>query len=152
MKRLKKKGTLGLLIGIVLLIWGIVFFQIVQMTVPAHGKETVGLPEESVKATVPPALLLNYRDPFRESAGISSGKKEEVSPPRPRQTEVAEPPPTFRWLGKIRKGVKDFLLLATERGTRLVELNEQVEGYTVRRIYPDSIVVVKKHQAFVLYK
>lgn len=152
MKRLKKKGTLGLLIGIVLLIWGIVFFQIVEMTVPAHNKETAGSTAKSAEAMAPPALLLNYRDPFRESEGNSSGKKEKVSPPLPQQTEVAEPPPTFRWLGKIRKGVKDFLLLATERGTRLVELNEQVEGYTVRRIYPDSIVVVKKHQAFVLYK
>lgn len=152
MKRLKKKSTLGLLIGIVLLIWGIVFFQIVQMTVPTPSKETVGLSEMSVKTATPPALLLNYRDPFRESAGTSSGRKAEVSLPLPQQTEVAEPPPTFRWLGKISKGVKDFLLLATERGTRLIELNEQVEGYTVRRIYSDSIVVVKKHQAFVLYK
>lgn len=149
MKELKNPKTLVVLILAAAGVWGVILCRLFAGagTVPpreaAAGAETA--------AAQPDSLLLDYRDPFlevRRSAppAVPVVRRSLFSPPE--QKEL--PPPAFRMRGKIRKGTKDFLLAGVQAGNRLVGLNEKVDGFTILKIYDDSVVVCRGGKRYTL--
>ena len=54
-----------------------------------------------------------------------------------------ESPPGFRLLGKINKGKKDFLLVASGEERRIVAVTDKIDGFLVCSVFADSVFVRK---------
>lgn len=148
MKKIKHSKTLLLLGGLVITVWGMVVSRVMVLTGKGEAKQPVEVTGQSGGHAVSDTLLLNYRDPFFGEDVV----KAELLTVRPvsAPSGTVELPPPFRMRGKIRKGVKDFLLFELEGKNNLVAVNGKVCGYTVRKVFDDSVIVSMGQKKYTL--
>lgn len=150
MKMLQNKRSVGILLVVAGLVWGVVLYRIAAYSSREQGvrpgaenrRVTVHQPDDS--------LSVNYRDPFAEEAPV---KQVKTAVRRRAQTTVAEPdiPPAFRFAGSIRKGKQVFLLIVTESETRLMSARtKKIDGFRIERVYTDSIRVCRGNRKYTL--
>lgn len=150
MKKIKHSKTLLLLGILVITVWGMVVSRMMSLTGKGENKQPVEVTGRSGGPVVHDTLLLNYRDPFfSEGGGVVKPVPLAIRPLSPSAGNL-EPPPPFRMRGKIRKGVKDFLLLEMEGKNSLVCVNGKVNGYTVRKIFDDSAIITVGRRKYTL--
>lgn len=144
---MKNKKTLLLLMIVVVVVWGMVISRLMDYTPAIDTFPPVSDEKRVSTQKRKDSLRLNYRDPF-----LRFGDKEQEIAASLRQVAVntsrVSRSPAFRMLGKIRKGTKDFLLVGMPGGNRLIPLHGQVDGFTVRKIYDDSVIVCYNGQNY----
>ena len=143
MKTLKKNGTQWIVLASTFLIWGAIAVRVIGLTGSGIKTEIPVMEPRTSPLGTEVALLLNYRDPFLGhgsarpvSRGRLPGKKREL-------LQQVESPPGFRLLGKIKKGKKDFLLVASGEERRIVAVTDKIDGFLVCSVFADSVVVRK---------
>lgn len=141
MKKTKHGKTLLLLGILVVTVWGMVVSRMVVLSGREEDKQFAGVDVRPGGPVVSDTLLLNYRDPFFPDPERVVKPVPPVVRPFVLPSGNMELPPSFRMRGKIRKGVKDFLLFEMEGKNSLVCINGKVNGYTVRKIFDDSVIV-----------
>ncbi len=152
MNGLQNRKTVAVLIVLAAGLWGGIFWRLVRYAGEGKAVAPVYPPPSPVAPVGKDTLRLDYRDPFveiRPMPGYPAIKS--VPVPRPVQTSpLPEEPPAFRLSGIIRKGKKDFLLFEYPDGSVPVWEKGTVDGYTVGKIYTDSVVVRKAGRSYTL--
>ena len=152
MNGLQNRKTVAVLIVLAAGLWGGILWRLVRYT--GEGKAVVPacLPPSPVAPVIKDTLRLNYRDPFVEV--LPEPERPAIKPVRASETPPVSPlleePPSFRLSGIIRKGKKDFLLFEYPDGSVPVWEKGTVDGYTVGKIYTDSVVVRKAGRCYTL--
>ncbi len=152
MNGLQNRKTVAVLLVLATGLWGGILWRLVRYA--GEGKAVVPAfsPPSPVAPVIKDTLRLNYRDPFVEV--LPEPDRSEVKPVRVlepvRTSPIPEEPPSFRLSGIIRKGKKDFLLFEYPDGSVPVWEKGTVDGYTVGKIYTDSVVVRKAGRCYTL--
>lgn len=150
MKDIKNRKTVVMLLGLVVILWGGIVWRLFSYT-----GEKKNVAQETKKcfpavSFVTGSLSFAYRDPFTESLPVVPAVVTSVRPAFISPLQSLPSNPSFRLRGKIRKGKKDFLLLGYPDGHILVWGEGKIDGYKVRSIYDDSVVVVKHGRSYTL--
>ena len=147
MKPIQHRKTVILLIMITLIVWSIIILKLTGFTgVQDQIMLSCDLSGNGNHQGID-TLLLDYRDPFKEYVTEIPVRVESVDT---KQKEIVLEPPTFRMTGKIRKGVKDFLLIEGVEGTQLISKSEKIEGFKIIYISDDSVVLRKCGKDYIL--
>lgn len=152
MNGLQNRKTVAVLIVLAAGLWGGILWRLVRYA--GEGKAVApACPMSSPVASVArDTLRLDYRDPFVEV--LPEPERPEIKPVREPRPALASPlpeePPAFRLSGIIRKGKKDFLLFEYPDGSVPVWEKGTVDGYTVGKIYADSVVMRKAGRCYTL--
>lgn len=146
---MRNKVFTSLLLLVALLVWGVIIYRFVDMQgEPAVPEVDTDAGDGAEKQPQMGTLRLDYRDPFL-------GKRSIPAPPpavvRKQKTEMDTVRPGFRLIAKIRKGVKDFLVIDRGRGHEMVTPQHQIDGFTVRKVTDDSIVVSRSDRCYTLW-
>lgn len=139
-----------ILLVVVIILWGGIFRR---LFVYIGHKDKIEKPVKSFSPTLfrTDSLSFAYRDPFEDPLGTASPSVIKTISFRNTTLQESLPPaPSFRLRGKIRKGKKDFLLLEFPDGHTLVWDKGKIDGYKVRKVYADSVVVVKQGKDYTL--
>lgn len=143
---MKSKKTTYLLLGGVLVVWGLIlwkmFFSKAEDVAPATSVHRV-VAEPAAADT----LRLDYRDPFLEETVVATRPA-----PRPQATvshvvapPVEQPPPPsytehrLRYLGRITRSGTANGLVEIDGVLHTVRLGDTAEGYRLETIWRDSI-------------
>ena len=152
MNGLQNRKTVAVLIVLAAGLWGGILWRLVRYTGEGKAVAPAYSPPSPVAPVGKDTLRLNYRDPFVEvlpEPECPAIKSVPVS--RPVQTSPSpEEPPAFRLSGIIREGKKEFLLFEYPDGSVPVWDKGTVDGYTVGKIYADSVVVCKAGRNYTL--
>lgn len=144
---MKNKKTLLLLMFVAVVVWGMVISRLADYKPSIDTPPPVSNEKRASAQKRKDSLRLNYRDPF-----LKFGDKKPQIATSLRQvfvnTSSTSRSPAFRMLGKIRKGAKDFLLVGMPGENRLIPLHGQVDGFTVHKIYDDSVIVCYNGQNY----
>lgn len=158
---MKSKKSLYILIPMVLGVWGIIIFRVLDMTrVPATEKTfefIIANNTDSLILEKPKKLLLNYSDPFlrmlpkaekdRENAGAISLFNND---PEPERKEIIWP--EIKYQGIIENENKKVAILKIDEAKFLVSKSQIFNGMTVKMIYKDSIAIEKNREVKTFYK
>jgi hypothetical protein len=129
-----------LLVVLVVGIWALIIVRIFKVVSPPAPVEKVFPPSGKVQDVKEKKLLLNYRDPFLAfKSKEETLKKESAFPPVPQIEER----PLFRFKGRISKGKKTMLMLEHQGETLMVGVKEEVQGFSISKVYEDSLIVTK---------
>lgn len=152
MNGLQNRKTVAVLIVLAAGLWGGILWRLVRYTGGGKAAAPAFSPPSPVAPVVHDTLRLNYRDPFAEVLPEPDRPAEKpVRAPGPvRTSPLPEEPPSFRLSGIIRKGKKEFLLFEYPDGSVPVWEKGTVDGYTVGKIYTDSVVVRKAGRSYTL--
>lgn len=144
---MKKNSITYLLLIVVVVVWGVVFYNLFN---PSDKNKV-----EQVTSHVPvrknenkrTKLSLNYRNPFR--AVMVENKVE----PEAQPVEIKkEEPPTFKYKGFIQ-GVKNKVVIIENKGVReVINPKDSLFGFKIISLNNDSIVVRKNKTRYSLLK
>lgn len=151
MERIKNKRMIVLLLMVTAGVWGVIGFRLVGWRGDRPAPAGKAVARQVVAGSCEDSLLLNYRDPFlgrkvrRELKKAAGGE----ATLKPAQVVVEEP--DFRFLARVRRGKCDFLVV--ERGGEqwLMGAGEKINGFSVRQVWGDSVVVGKGGKWYTLY-
>lgn len=143
---MKKNSITYVLIFLVLVVWGVVFYNIFNPS----GKNKVEQIASSVQThkneNKRARLVLNYQNPFRV------GKVESKNDIEKHKVEIKEEPPTFKYKGLI-KGEKNKVIIIENNGVSvLIHRSDSVLSYKIIQINKDSVVLRKAGISYSLIK
>lgn len=135
---MKKNSITYLLIVLVFVVWGVVFYNIFNPSDKNKTEEVSASVQPRKKEHTRPELSLNYRDPFRVRR-IEEKKIVETH----QEVKVIEEPPMFRYMGLI-KGVKNKVIIIEKNGvSELIPRSDSLLSYKILSINNDSVVLRK---------
>lgn len=165
-----KKAKLYLLVIINLAVWGYVGYK-VYGALQGDEDPDLTMDQAKIKKIEPAAtadsvvLLLNYEDPFLKNGNFSQNRKHISSaqpsknPPLPKPvvakavpTSTVAAPLNIQYLGLIKNstGNSTTALLSINGKSSFVKQNDVIEGYTVKEISGESILLLKgKEKLFI---
>ena len=149
MKKIKQHSTSWILLVIVIGIWGTIFVKLIHFSSSPEEEMVPCSSRTSEKKHMGHTLMLNYRDPFL-------GTLPHEYRPTPRKAIPTSPvkvtvsPPSFRLRGKIRKEGTDYLLVDSAGTNYLVQLPGEINGFQVKKVLMDSVIVTRKGKSFTL--
>lgn len=135
-----KKLTLALII-ISVIIWSIIFYQIgsslfiVQRTV--INTNTPKKEEQNDRVV----LIMDYRDPF-----LNSQHKNIII----KESNIEVSPPNFIYKGHVKHNHNNMIILKQNETMMLINKDTIIDGYKIRKVYNDSIIVVKKGTSYTI--
>lgn len=146
---MKNKKSLYILLPLVIIIWGTLFWKIFvgsrsNASQPPKAIIKEVKDEEVTKERV--ELNLNYEDPFLKSFAVGQPSPE-VEKPKPKQKVnrvVAWPMLEYHGLIKSHSTEKTVGMLNINNKKYLVHNKEVVQGISVVAIFPDSIVLINQ--------
>jgi hypothetical protein len=169
---LGKKAKLYLLVVINLAVWGYVFHK-VYGALQGDDETDFAMDQTGIKKIEPVVkgdsirLMLNYEDPFLKHGNFSSGKpKQNVttapskSPASPQPvvkavvTPTAAPSADIKYLGLIKSSMGGAMtaLLSINGKSSFVKQNESIEGFVVKEISAESILLLKGKEKLLIRK
>lgn len=135
---MKKNSVTYLLLFLVLVVWGVVFYNIFNPSDKNKTEEVSSSIQPRKKETVRPRLSLNYGDPFR----VRRVEEKKMIETR-QEVKIIEEPPTFRYMGLI-KGAKNKVILIENNGvSELIPRSDSLLSYKILSINNDSVVLRK---------
>lgn len=147
---LKNKKLVYLLLPLVLVIWGLIFYRIYanlhgKPKSPSFSKQITKEIDVRDKEEIP-QLSLNYPDPFLKNTSISSGEKK-TNPKHPDNLVSPINWPMITYRGMLRSeqakhNVTGFLRVGTT--DMLVHMGDVARELAVLRIAKDSILLENK--------
>ncbi|MBE9488439.1 MAG: hypothetical protein IMY73_04565 [Bacteroidetes bacterium] len=140
---MQKNSITYLLIILVMVVWGIVFYNIFNHSDKNKNEQVCLNIQPHKKENMREKLLLNYKNPFR----IIKKVKPKIKP-----IEVKKEPPTFKYKGFIQ-GAKNKVLIIENNGVQeIVNSRHNLLGFKIISINKDSIVVRKNKINYSLIK
>lgn len=145
-----------ILFGLVLLIWGIIAYRIINITKPSSNqhRESYDSRNRFEKGKIDTfKLLLNYPDPFVYFK--TSERQDNKKMPIEKAIKEAGQSKTFvkgdvKWPDVLYGGIiknnisgKQILLLTINKKEYLMKVNDTLEGLLIKEVYPDSIKLLK---------
>lgn len=148
---MKSKKSLYLLLPAAILLWGYIIFKVIAQT----GSNTVHDPKHKVvvgdvehtQMMDTFKLILNYRDPFLGKAIADKPDNVPIRVPQPVKKEAIPKKnttwPIIAYSGKItnKKSNKEVYLLTVGDKSCAVSPGQNVNGVTVVKLLPDSIIL-----------
>lgn len=152
-----------------LAVWGYVFYK-VYGALQGDDETDFAMDQAGIKKIEPVVkgdsirLLLNYEDPFLKHGNFSSGKARPAaatpikSPALPQPvvkavvTPTAVPSTDIKYLGLIKSSTGGAMtaLLSVNGKSSFVKQNESIEGFVVKEISAESILLIKgKEKLFI---
>lgn len=134
-----------------LAVWGIIVYKMVSSAYPGETCLSVASSPAAGKIMQQEVLNLAYPDPFLRGTAVPGRKSACGNNPAMEKKVTEVPMPSFRLKGKISKKQQKFLLLEYEGNLALYPYDSLPEGYAVRGVYADSVVVACQGQCYTLY-
>lgn len=144
---MKKNSVTYLLLFLVLVVWGVVFYNIFNPSDKNKTEEVSASIQPRKKETIRLRLSLNYRDPFR----LRRVEEKKMIETR-QEVKVIEEPPIFRYMGLI-KGAKNKVIIIENNGvSELIPRSDSLLSYKILSINNDSVVLRKAGIKYSLIK
>ena len=146
---MKNKKSLYILLPLVIIIWGTLFWKIFMGSQSNVSQPTKAIikevkDEEVRKERV--VLSLNYEDPFLKSFAVGQPLPEVEKPKPQQQVNRVVPWPMLEYHGLIKSHSTEKIvgMLNINNKKYLVHHEEVVQGISVVAIFPDSIVLINQ--------
>jgi hypothetical protein len=136
-----------MLVVAVLAVWGFVAWRIFASKTEPVAAPVVWRAGSEVPEEVPDLLRLDYDDPFLKDVAILQPAVEVVvvtPPPKPRQ------PPSMKYAGTIATRGKTSYLLESGGLLHSLAVGDELEEYTLRRAFADSVWMVRDGQTYTI--
>ena len=164
---MKKKVNILLIIA-VLLLWGGVIYKVLSnylikgegdKTMERHAGGNIRIVEKDTFTLSP-----LRRDPFlnrslKSREEIPNGRRQSVSkllnsPKAPEAIKGKVPFPTIQYYGFIKSKEKkqELILLKVDGRLKKMHLNESIEGFAIRKVFRDSVIISNKSQTKTILK
>jgi hypothetical protein len=139
---MKSRVTTYLLIVAVVAVWGFVAWRIFSSKAEPIAAPVVWRVESDAAEDAPDVLRLDYDDPFLKDVAILQPAVEVVvePPPKPRQ------PPSMKYAGTIATRGKTSYILESGGLLHSLAVGDELEGYTLRRAFADSVWMARDGQ------
>lgn len=146
---MKNKKILYLLLPLVAIIWGIIFYRIFSITGSEPGLTVIGniLPGNTINTSVPDtfSIFANYRDPFLDKVvtHIKDTNSYKAKTPKVEKIVVPLQWPVLSYGGIIKnqKSGKQLVLVNINGQGNLMKEGEEVSGIQLLKAYKDSVEV-----------
>ena len=144
---MKNKKVIYLLLGVVLLVWGLIFYRLFSGMGPSENRtsSSTGIYKDSTEKNVADTFSIvgHYRDPF---LGTMASDKPEIKP-GPHVALVAKVlPPPLAWpvtgyggMIKNQKSNKQLVLIQINSQNHLMKTGDAMEGIQLLKITKDSV-------------
>jgi len=148
---MKNKKLTYLLIVVVAAVWGIIVWRVIgynaSETSPGVTQSTA-LPEQVDRIRY--ELSLDYRDPFLESTTprIRRARSEAGTGISPESEPIIPPNACFK--GVIRQHNRLYAIFESDGRSEILQQGEAVDEYRLTSVTPDSVLLEKGTQVFVL--
>lgn len=139
---MRSKKSIYLLIAILLIVWGIIVKKIFFTSPQSAMTVTLSERQKSIEADVSDELVLDYPDPFLknyQSTAPSVSQPTVTSLPKNNSAKAKIPNPDIVFIGKISLGKKSVYLFEMAKMQYDMQLGDEVNGFKLIRIYPDSV-------------
>jgi type II secretory pathway component PulC len=154
------KTTILLLVAL-LGVWGVIgYFIYGALKAPAVPVATTHSKKHQATAVANTfTLLLNYNSPFNSKYSIGNTYNQPKTPaPKPQPKKAVAPPPTpppsasILYLGIIRSNGQNpqQLLIKVNGEERLLEKNQRIEGFKIKKITLDSLILYNSKETKIL--
>lgn len=144
---MKKNSITYLLIVLVVVVWGVVFYNIFNPSDKNKTEQVAATIKSQKKENKRPRLLRNYQNPF----GTKNTENKQVAEAQ-KQVEIIKEPPTFTYKGLI-KGAKNKVIIIENNGiSQLITRSDSILDYKVISINTDSVVLRKRGIRYSLIK
>ena len=152
MNGLQNRKTVAVLVVLAAGIWGGILWRLVCYTGKEKAVAPKIFPTSTITSVGKDTLRLNYRDPFFEFMPEPdwSAKSSKLASVPVQTSPLLEEPPPFRLSGIIRKRGKEFLLFEHPDGSVSVWEKGMIDGYSVGKIYADSVMMRKAGRSYTL--
>lgn len=146
---MKNKKLIYLLLPLVILIWGTVFYKIFFSTAPGEEweEEAINPQKNSTAAPVDTfSIIAGYRDPFLGNTVYSENTIREIPKPKIRpepKIEQAVPWPSIVYGGMIKnqQSTRQLALVKINGKENILKAGEMIGTIELAKIYKDSIEV-----------
>jgi hypothetical protein len=164
---MKNKSVTYVLIGVVVLIWGVIFYRIIHAATEDSSEGSTAPTRPLVSNNVQEVedtfeLIAHYRDPFLGKTTFYSNDDQRAGLTRKKKTSAAKtilPTPAIDWsfiayLGTIRNKQlkKEVGILRINGNETIVGVNDRVGDVTVLKITRDSATITFQNVRKVLGK
>ncbi|MCD7970265.1 MAG: hypothetical protein LUF87_07925 [Alistipes sp.] len=138
-----KTGTYLLLIA-ALAVWGVIAWKIIRREQPGTAEALPEVPIAVKEKNPRDTLWLNYRDPFLGEILQPTVESEEPDAEGNDRVEL-RPVASYnvRYYGTIIKNRVENYIIEIDGQQHLFRQGSTQDGFTLRRVYPDSVLLVK---------
>lgn len=149
---MKSRKITYLLITVLIVVWGVIIHQIAAYTL----SETVPVPIGTSKTVVAEDtshydLMLNYSDPFLQSANLQVTQNRIIAEKEAVVTESQAPQmPNMKFKGVIKQSGKLYAIIEFGSHSEILRQGETTDDYRITNINEDSVILKKQQYTFVL--
>lgn len=151
---MRSKPATYLLIALVLVVWSLITWKIVHVSRRPTATQATTIARRAVAAP-PDSLLLDYPDPFLKR--YDAGSRPHAPVQRLVRTLLATTAPTppepcpLKYVGVLRHAGKTDCILLHEGSHHTLARGEQLEGFILKVIREDSILLAKGSNTYTLH-
>ena len=156
---MKHKKITYLLLPLVAVIWGIIFYRIFSAVSPEPILPVGGsiLTSKTINTSIPDtfSIIANYRDPFLgKVVQVKDSASGKVKPPKTEKVVIPKQWPSLSYGGIIKnqKSGKQFVLVNINGEGNLMKTGDEVSGIQLLKVYKDSIEVSFQKEKKVVWK
>ncbi|MEQ8358194.1 MAG: hypothetical protein RH860_01820 [Cytophagales bacterium] len=159
---MKKKLTTYLLLALVLAIWTVILYRIInqlntgdkQSSIPVNEIQN-SIRKDNLKQKY--QFVFDYRDPFLKNnyKRVAFVKKETNNnfnqrqrPPRRQDKFLAN----IEYFGTIKKGSENLAILAWEGKNKIVKRGVEIDNFRIKAIYSDSLILSRDDENYTIQK
>ena len=150
-----KKKLLYVLLPLTLLVWGLVFRQIIHLRKPVNTYNSIPVPPNKNEAETPISyeLSLNYPDPFLGRLPVKAPEnpvKQKMISPIARNTVLTNQPvkPVVKYFGMVSSGENKVGLVSVEDALFLVKERDKKGLITIQEITEDSLKIYNDEKTY----
>lgn len=144
---MKKNSITYLLLIVVVVVWGVVFYNLFNPSDKNKVEQVTSLVSARKNENKRTKLSLNYRNPFR-AVTVETKVEPEAQPVEIKKEE----PPTFNYKGFINGEKQKVIIIEKSGRSEVISVKDSLFGFKIISLNNDSIVVRKNKTRYSLLK